>query len=133
MKNYYTGRGLEIHPNLYHAPKNVGTWFNYEPLSPGPQDLTVNKILERMSRIYVGDKVKFNSMKECYTASQVGRHGSTIPAVGTVVEHCGGYLMIQLRHGLMESCNYYDILAVNGKTWPYTIKRADTLSIEMEV
>ena len=133
MKNYYTGRGVEIHPNLYHTHKNGMAWYNYEPLEPGPHDLTEQKIADRMSKIFVGDRVKFNSMKECYAASQVGRHGATIPAMGEVVEHCGGYLMLRLRNGLLESCNYYDILAINGKTWPYTIKRADTLTIETEV
>ena len=130
MKNYKTGRGVEIHPNLYRSSRQ---WIKYETYEPGPHDLTVEKILERMSRIYVGDRVKFNSMKECYTASQVGRHSATIPAIGEVVEHCGGYLMLRLRNGLLESCNYYDILSVNGKTWPYSIKRADSLSVEVEV
>ena len=130
MKNYKTGRGVEIHPNLYRSSRQ---WIKYETYDPGPHDLTVQKILERMNAIYVGDRVKFNSMKACYTASQVGRHSATIPAIGEVVEHCGGYLMLRLRNGLLESCNYYDILSVNGKTWPYSIKRADSLSVEVEV
>lgn len=127
MKNYKTGRGLEIHPNLYRSSKQ---WIKYEILDPGPNDLTVEKILERMNHIFVGDKIKFYSMKECFVAAQVGRHSATIPAIGTVVEHCGGYLMLKLRNGLLESCNYYDILAVNGKGWQYTMKRTDVINGE---
>lgn len=124
MRSYKTGRGFLIHPNLYHTRRRD----EYEPLLPGPNDLTVQKIVERMNRIYVGDIVKFNSYKACYTASQVGRHAATIPATGTVAEHCGGYLMIRLRNGVVESCNYYDILSVNGKHWPYGMKRANVLT-----
>ena len=128
-RNYYTGRGLEIHPNLYHTSKR-SLFGKYELNPPGPNDLTEQKILERMNHIFVGDKVKFYSMKECFVAAQVGRHSATIPAIGTVVEHCGGYLMLKLRNGLLESCNYYDILAVNGKGWQYTMKRTDVINGE---
>lgn len=128
-RNYYTGRGLEIHPNLYHTNKR-SLFGKYELHPPGPNDLTEQKILERMNHIFVGDKVKFYSMKECFVAAQVGRHSATIPAIGTVVEHCGGYLMLKLRNGLLESCNYYDILAINGKGWQYTMKRTDVINGE---
>lgn len=95
----------------------------YGPVPPRPGDLTVDIITERMSRIFVGDKIKFDSYKECFTASQVDRHNSTIKAIGTVVEHCGGYLMVQLRRGLLESVNYFDIESVNGHSFPGYIPR----------
>ena len=95
----------------------------YMPIPPGPNDLTVEKIMDRMSRIYVGDMIKFDSMKACYTVNQVDRGSTTIIAVGTVAEHCGGYLMVRLEHGLLESVNYFDIISVNGKSWPWHIKR----------
>ena len=94
---------------------------NYIPLDPGPNDLTAAIIADRMSRIHVGDKITFDSMKECFTALQVDRHNSTIKASGTVVEHCGGYVMVKLKHGLLESVNYFSIESVNRKRWPWYI------------
>lgn len=93
----------------------------YIPLPPGPNDLTAEKIGERMSRIFIGDKITFDSTKECFTADQVDRGSSTIKANGTVVEHCGGYVMVRLAHGLLESVNYLGIESVNGKRWPYYV------------
>ena len=122
MKNYYTGRGVEIHPNLYHTHKNGMAWYNYEPLDPGPHDLTEQKIADRMSKIYVGDRIVFDSMKACITSNQCDRHSSYVKATGTVVEHCGGYVMVKLNH-LLESVNYFDIEAVNGKRWPWYLKK----------
>lgn len=127
MRNYKTGKGVEIHPNLYRSSRQ---WIKYETYDPGPNDLTVQKILERMNAIYVGDRVKFNSMKECYTASQVGRHSATIPAIGEVVEHCGGYLMVKL-HKLVETVTYFDIIAVNNKKWPWYIRKDSQPEIQV--
>lgn len=93
------------------------------PVNPRPLDLTEDKIMKRMSRIYVGDVIRFDSQKECFTADQVDRHSSTIKAEGTVVEHCGGYVMVKLRRGLIESVNYFDIESVNGHSFPGYIKR----------
>lgn len=95
----------------------------YGPVYPRPGDLTVDIILERMSQIYVGDRVTFDSFKECLVAEQVDRHNTTISATAPVVEHCGGYVMVKLRNGLMESVNYFDIMAVNGHSFPGYIKR----------
>ena len=94
----------------------------FRPVDPGPNDLTPQKIAERMNRIYVGDRITFDSMKACVTASQCDRHSSYIKATGTVVEHCGGYVMVKLNR-LLESVNYFDIETVNGKRWPYYIKK----------
>lgn len=80
---------------------------------PRPQDLTVDKIVKNMSDIRVGDIVTFESMKECYSSDQVARSGY-IRATGEVVENCGGYLMVKLQRGLLESVNYFGIYAVNG-------------------
>lgn len=96
------------------------------PVYPGPQDLTEEKILKRMSSIHVGDVIRFDSMKECFTAEQVDRHSSTIKADGVVVEHCGGYVMVRLRNGIIESVNYFDIEKVNGHGFPGYILRAQT-------
>ena len=85
---------------------------------PRPQDLTVEKILDRMKTIYRGDKITFDSYKECYAANQVDRHGSTIKATGTVVENCGGYLIVKLKRGLLETVNYFGIESVNGHRFP---------------
>jgi hypothetical protein len=93
------------------------------PILPGPRDLTVEKILKRMERIHVGDVIRFDSMKECYTADQVDRHSATIKADGVVVEHCGGYVMVKLRRGLLESVNYFDIEKVNGHGFPGYVTR----------
>ena len=91
-------------------------------MKPGPKDLTEERLLKRMARIFVGDRIRFDSYKACYTADQVDRHGSTIKAEGTVVEHCGGYVMVKLNR-LLESVNYFDIEAVNGKRWPWYLKK----------
>lgn len=96
--------------------------LEYQPVPPGPNDLTEQKIAERMNRIFVGDRITFDSIKACQTATQLDRHSSTIVTTGTVVEHCGGYLMVKLNR-LLESVNYVDIIAVNGKKWPWYIKR----------
>ena len=86
---------------------------DYRAVPPRPQDLTADKIVERMAFIKPGDYVTFDSMKECYSADQLARN-NTISANGEVVENCGGYLMVKLRRGLLESVNYYNIFAVNG-------------------
>jgi hypothetical protein len=95
----------------------------YGPIPPGPQDLTEEKILKRMARIHIGDVIRFDSMKECFTADQVDRHSGTIKADGVVVEHCGGYVMVKLRRGLLESVSYFDIEKVNGHGFPGYISR----------
>ena len=107
---------------VYHAFKR-GQYKreSFVPLPPGPNDLTAEIIADRMKNIYVGDKITFDSMKECFTALQVDRHNSTIKATGTVVENCGGYLMVKLKHGLLESVNYFAIESVNKKRWPWYI------------
>lgn len=84
---------------------------------PGPNDLTEQKILERMNRIFVGDKITFDSMKCDRATSQ-----SCATTRGTVVEHCGGYVMVKL-HNVIESVSYFDIRTLNGKTWPYYINK----------
>lgn len=96
------------------------------PVPPGPSDLTVDLMLKRMEQIKIGDVIRFDSMKECFTADQIDRHGSTIKADGTVVEHCGGYVMVRLRNGLIESVNYFDVEAVNHHGFPGYIKRLQT-------
>lgn len=83
--------------------------------------MTVEKITNRMKSIHVGDLITFDSMKECFTADQVDRHCSTIKATAEVVEHCGGYIMVRLAHGLLESVSYFGIESVNGKKWPFYI------------
>lgn len=97
-------------------------------LDPGPRDLTAEKILKRMRNIHIGDLIRFDSMKECYTGEQVDRHSATIKATGVVVEHCGGYVMVKLRNGVLESVNYFDIESVNGHGFPGYIQRAQTPS-----
>ena len=96
------------------------------PVYPRPQDLTEEKILKRMSRIHIGDVIRFDSQKECFSADQVDRHCATIKADGRVVEHCGGYVMVKLRRGLLESVNYFDIEKVNGHGFPGYISRAQS-------
>ena len=83
-------------------------------IAPLPTQLTADVIEERMSFIKPGDVVTFDSMKECFTSDQVDRFAATIKATGEVVENCGGYLMVKLRRGVLESVNYFDIYAVNG-------------------
>ena len=90
-------------------------------MDPGPRDLTAEKIEERMSTIHLGDQILFDSMKECYDILQLDRHSSTIKAVGEVVEHCGGYVMVKLKRGVLESVNYFSIQAVNGKRWNWYV------------
>ena len=96
------------------------------PVQPGPKDLTEELILKRMAQIHIGDVIRFDSTKECFTADQIDRHSSTIKADGTVVEHCGGYVMVRLRRGLIESVNYFDIEAVNHHGFPGYVKRIQT-------
>ena len=82
---------------------------------PGPRDLTAEKIESRMAFIKPGDKVRFDSYKECYSLEQLDRHGNTIKVIGTVVENHGGYLAVRLRKGLIEYVNYFSIESVNDK------------------
>ena len=91
-----------------------GSITDLRTVAPGPMDLTADKIEERMAYIHPGDVITFDSMKECYTADQVDRYTATIKATGEVVENCGGYLMVKLRRGLLESVNYFGIESVNG-------------------
>ena len=93
---------------------------------PGPHDLTAKKIRDRMKRIKLGDVIRFDSIKECYGSEQMDRHSATIKANGVVVEHCGGYVMVRLHNGVLESVNYFDIEAVNGHSFPGYIKRTQT-------
>lgn len=83
-------------------------------VAPRPEHLTADKIEKRMEFIKPGDLIHFDSMKECYESKHVDRYASTIHATGEVVENCGGYLMVKLRNGLLESVNYFGIFAVNG-------------------
>ena len=108
--------------NKLKRRKHVG------PVPPGPNDLTEEKILKRMRDIHIGDVIRFDSQKECFTVEQVDRHSSTIKADGIVVEHCGGYVMVKLRHGVIESINYFDIEKVNGHGFPGYIKRNSLLT-----
>ena len=75
---------------------------------PRKEDLTAKKIEQRMSFIKPGDYVMFDSMKTCANAI------TTVKAIGEVVENCGGYLMVKLPRGVIESVNYFGIYAVNG-------------------
>lgn len=90
---------------------------------PRPQDLTPEKILDRMKNIKIGDEITFDSFKECFRAAQLDRHSATIKVTARVVEHCGGYLMVKLKRGILESVNYFDIEAVNGKRFIGYIKK----------
>lgn len=92
----------------------VGSITDLKTVAPGPTDLTEDKIEERMAFIQPGDIITFDSMKECFTTDQVNRYTATIKATGEVVENCGGYLMVKLRRGLLESVNYFGIESVNG-------------------
>ena len=83
-------------------------------IAPLPTQLTADVIEERMSFIKPGDVVTFDSMKECFTSDQVDRFTATIKATGEVVENCGGYLMVKLRRGVLESVNYFGVESVNG-------------------
>ena len=83
-------------------------------IAPLPTQLNADVIEERMAFIKLGDVVTFDSMKECFTSDQVDRFVATIKATGEVVENCGGYLMVKLRRGVMESVNYFGIESVNG-------------------
>lgn len=83
-------------------------------IAPLPTQLTADVIEERMAFIKPGDVVTFDSMKECFTSDQVDRFTATIKATGEVVENCGGYLMVKLRRGALESVNYFGIESVNG-------------------
>ena len=103
----------------------------FVPVPPRPQDLTEQKIADRMARIFVGDLIKFDSYKEAYTPSQVDRHGTTIKAVAPVVEHCGGYVMVRLRNGLLESVNYFDIQSVNGHSFPGYLRKDVQQEVEV--
>ena len=88
------------------------------PVEPGPRDLTADKIAERMKRIRIGDMIGFNSYKEAYTTADVDRPiGSTIPAKAPVVEHHGGYVVVELRNGIRETVSYFAIESVNNKRW----------------
>ena len=87
---------------------------DYRAVAPDPMHLTADKIVERMAFIQLGDVVTFDSMKECFSADQVDRFTATIKANGEVVENCGGYLMVKLRRGVLESVNYFGIESVNG-------------------
>ena len=80
-------------------------------------------MVKRMSWIHIGDVIRFDSMKECFTADQVDRHSMTIKADGTVVEHCGAYLIVRLRRGVLETVNYRDIEAVNGHGFAGYVQR----------
>lgn len=80
---------------------------------PRSIDLTVDKIVKAMSVIKPGDLVNFDSYKGCNEACGVARSNS-IRTKGEVIENCGGYLMIKLPKGIIESVNYFDIYAVNG-------------------
>ena len=93
---------------------NVPT-ARFERVSPGPMDLTPEKIESRMEFIKPGDKIGFDSQKECYVAEQLDRHVSTIKATGTVIANYGGYLAVKLRRGVIEYVNYFGIESVNGK------------------
>lgn len=93
--------------------KNVPT-TRFERVPPGPMDLTPEKIESRMEFIKPGDKIRFDSQKECYVAEQVDRL-STIKATGTVIANYGGYLAVKLRRGVIEYVNYFGIESVNGK------------------
>ena len=102
--------------------KVVPIW-NDRPVPPRPEDLTVEKIRDRMKDIKIGDEITFDSIKECFKAVEVDRYASTIKATASVVEHCGGYVMVRLRRGVLESVNYFDIQAVNGKRFIGYIKK----------
>lgn len=104
---------------------------DYHPVPLRPQDLTEQKITDRMARIFVGDMIKFDSYKEAYTAAQVDRHGTTIKTVAPVVEHCGGYVMVKLRNGVLESVNYFDIESVNGHSFPGYIRKESQPEVEI--
>ena len=96
------------------------------PVPPGPHDLTEEKIAKRMSGIRIGDTIRFDSIKECFTTDQLDRHSMTIKADGKVTEVCGGYVMVRLRRGVIESVNYFDIEAVNGHGFSGYIKRSQS-------
>ena len=55
---------------------------------PGPFDLTLKKVRERMEKIRIGDRINFYSIGECFTLSQLDRHNTSDPV--TQALHCSG-------------------------------------------
>lgn len=112
-------------PKLYQLMTKKQRKFS-GPVNPGPKDLTAEKIEERMKKIRIGDVIGFNSYKEAYTTADVDRAiGSTIPAKAPVVEHHGGYVVVELHRGVKETVNYFDIESVNGIRWMGYVKPED--------
>lgn len=116
------------HSTLYHDKKRVE---EFVPVPPRPQDLTEQKIADRMAKIFPGDVIKFDSYKACYTADQVDRHGTTIKCLAPVIEHHGGYVVVKLRNGLTETVNYFDIESVNGHSFPGYIKKPSQIETQI--
>ena len=96
---------------------------------PGPFDLTLKKVRERMEKIKVGDVIEFYSIAECFMLIQVDRHNTKIPAKGTVVSIPSHrrFVTVELRRGVRESVSCFDIEKVNGVPNPLFVKGGDCI------
>jgi hypothetical protein len=96
---------------------------------PGPFDLTLKKVRERMEKIRVGDVIRFYSIAECFTLSQLDRHNTKIPAVGRVVAIPSHrrFIVVELPKGVRESVSCFDIEKVNGVPNPLFVKGGDCI------
>lgn len=64
--------------------------------------------------IKAGDRIAFDSYKECFNMDQVDRHSATIGADGKVVEVYKSFVIVSLRRGVLESVGRWNIHKVNG-------------------
>lgn len=64
--------------------------------------------------IKAGDRIAFDSYKECFSTDQVDRHSATIGADGKVVEVYKSFVIVRLRRGVLESVSRWNIHKVNG-------------------
>ena len=64
--------------------------------------------------IKAGDRIAFDSYKECFSMDQVDRHSATIGADGKVVEVYKSFVIVRLRRGVLEPVSRWNIHKVNG-------------------
>ena len=90
-----------------------------DAVQPKEEPLKLSEVFSMMKTIKPGDKVEFDSVGACNTATQANRNtAATIPATATVEKVYPRYVRTRLKGGAAECVSWDSIRHLNGKPWP---------------
>ena len=90
------------------------------------QPLKLSEVYSMMKTIKQRNKVEYDSVSACDTATQANRNtAATIPATATVEKVYPRYVRMRLKGGEADCVSWDSVCHLNGKPWPlYTQERS---------